>query len=92
MVACWLTRCALLVQECAQELARCLADGGEKPGTDANQRIHEIISARVSVLPCPLVCCPRLRQGQTSNVLCEDVHGMHVIHSAWLGCSASCST
>ncbi|CAL8467919.1 g7457 [Coccomyxa elongata] len=32
--------------ECAQELARCLADGGETPGTEANQRIHEIISAR----------------------------------------------
>lgn len=35
------------MQECAQELARCLADGGDKKGTQAYLRIHEIISARV---------------------------------------------
>lgn len=40
-------RLGLPVQECAQELARCLADGGDKKGTEAYFRIHEIISARV---------------------------------------------
>lgn len=36
------------LQECAQELAKCLADGGERKGTPAHFRICEIISARVS--------------------------------------------
>jgi hypothetical protein len=35
-------------QECAQELAKCLASGGEEKGCAANFRICEIISARVS--------------------------------------------
>ncbi|EIE20867.1 hypothetical protein COCSUDRAFT_57414 [Coccomyxa subellipsoidea C-169] len=35
-----------IYNECAQELARCLADGGERKGTEAYLRIQEIISAR----------------------------------------------
>ena len=29
-------------QECAQELARCLCEGGDQPGTQAHFRIQEI--------------------------------------------------
>ena len=34
-------------QECAQELAQCLAEEGDCPGTPANTRIVDIIAARV---------------------------------------------
>lgn len=37
----------LCLQECAQELARCLSEGGDQKGTEAHFRIQEIISARV---------------------------------------------
>ncbi|KAK9845840.1 hypothetical protein WJX81_003921 [Elliptochloris bilobata] len=33
-------------KECAAELARCLANGGEEPGTAAHERVLEIIGAR----------------------------------------------
>ena len=52
------------MQECAQELARCLCEGGDQPGTEAHFRIQEIISARVSdiaagrrMLACPFLHC-----------------------------------
>ncbi|CAK0770229.1 hypothetical protein CVIRNUC_003746 [Coccomyxa viridis] len=35
-----------IYRECAQELARCLCEGGDQPGTQAHFRIQEIISAR----------------------------------------------
>ena len=48
-------------QECAQELARCLCEGGDQPGTEAHFRIQEIISARVRATAaccCRLLSCP----------------------------------
>jgi hypothetical protein len=45
------------MQECAQELARCLADGGDKKGTQAYLRIHEIISARVRACATSFAAC-----------------------------------
>ncbi|CAL5219987.1 g1925 [Coccomyxa viridis] len=35
-----------IYRECAQELARCLSEGGDQNGTEAHFRIQEIISAR----------------------------------------------
>ena len=51
----------VLLKECAQELARCLAEGGDQKGTEAHFRIQEIISARVSLSMCwpaNLLACP----------------------------------
>lgn len=46
-------RCWVGAQECAQELARCLAEGGDKKDTPAFFRIQDIISARVRACPAP---------------------------------------
>ena len=52
--------CCVPKQECAQELARCLCEGGDQPGTEAHFRIQEIISARVCIIAanCYLLSYP----------------------------------
>ena len=60
-------------QECAQELARCLCEGGDQPGTEAHFRIQEIISARVRViaawLPPALLPCSGLATKKSASFL-----------------------
>ncbi len=59
------------MQECAQELARCLADGGERKGTEAYLRIQEIISARVRAAPPASLCLIPCSTSQEALVMDE---------------------
>ena len=52
--------CVDCMQECAQELARCLAEGGDRKDTPAFFRIQDIISARVRGRPWVLMIVTNL--------------------------------